>query len=101
MEAARMAQQSKREYLRSTHGRYRQAGRAEKGQILEEFCKLCGYQRKYAVRLLNRPLPEAVPQRRRRRRMLPLRPTLYALRLTLYALYVEEAVFPPRPVQFV
>lgn len=68
MEAARMAQQSKREYLRSIHGRYGQAGRAEKGQILEEFCKVCGYQRKYAVWLLNRPLPEAVPQKRGRRR---------------------------------
>jgi hypothetical protein len=68
MEATRMAQQSKREYLRSIHGRYRQAGRAEKGQMLEEFCKVCGYQRKYAIWLLNRPLPEATRQKRRRRR---------------------------------
>ena len=68
MEAARMAQQSKREYLRSIHGRYRQAGRAEKGRILEEFCKVCGYQRKYAIWLLNRPLPQATPQKRKRRR---------------------------------
>jgi hypothetical protein len=32
--------------------------------ILEEFCKVCGYNRKYAIWLLNRPLPKAaIPKR--------------------------------------
>ncbi len=64
MEEFTMARLSKREYLRSIYKRYRQARRAEKGMILEEFCKVCGYNRKYGVWLLNQPLPEAaVPKR--------------------------------------
>jgi len=58
MEEFRMARQSKREYLRSTQERYRRARRAEKTAMLEEFCKVCGYNRKYAIWLLRRPLSE-------------------------------------------
>ena len=32
--------------------------------MLEEFCKVCGYNRKYAIWLLNRPLPEATVRKR-------------------------------------
>jgi hypothetical protein len=60
MEEHIMARGSKREYLRSIHKRYRHAQRAEKKMILEEFCKVCGYHRKYAIWLLNRPLAPAV-----------------------------------------
>ncbi len=64
MEEFTMARRSKREYLRSIYKRYRQARRAQKSMILEEFCKVCSYNRKYAIWLLNRPLPEAaVPKR--------------------------------------
>lgn len=64
MEGFTMARRSKREYLRSIYKRYRHARRAEKRMILEEFCKVCGYNRKYAIWLLNRPLPKAaVPKR--------------------------------------
>ena len=63
MEAMSMARQSKREYLRSIHRRYRQAGRTEKSAMLEEFCKVCGYNRKYAIWLLGRPLPHGVAHR--------------------------------------
>jgi hypothetical protein len=65
MEEFKMARQSKREYLRSIHARYQRAGRGEKRLILEEFCKVCGYNRKYAIWLLNRPLSEAVRRQRR------------------------------------
>ncbi len=65
MEAFRMARQSKREYLRSIHERYRRAGRAEKTAMLEEFCKVCGYNRKYAIWLLRRPLSQPKAGRRR------------------------------------
>lgn len=64
MEAFSMARQSKREYLRSIHERYRRGGRAEKTAMLEEFCKVCGYNRKYAIWLLNRPLKPKVVRRR-------------------------------------
>ncbi len=64
MEEFRMARQSKREYLRSVYERYRRAGRTEKTAMLEEFCQVCGYNRKYAIWLLSRPLPKP-PARRR------------------------------------
>lgn len=69
MEDIRMAQRSKREYLQSIHHRYQQATRAEKRTILDEFMTVCGYHRKYAIGLLNRPLaavprPRRVPRRR-------------------------------------
>ncbi len=68
MEGFTMARRSKREYLRSIYERYRQAQRAEKKMMLEEFCKVCGYNRKYAIWLLNRPLPEATVRKRSRPR---------------------------------
>jgi hypothetical protein len=58
-----MAQQSKREYLESIYLRYRQSSRLEKQRILDEFMRVCGYHRKYAIGLLNRPLPEPRPRR--------------------------------------
>lgn len=63
-----MARPSRREYLRSIYHRYRRAGRKEKAAILAEFCRVCGYNRKYAIGLLNRPVPGAVRPRRTTRR---------------------------------
>lgn len=68
MEEFSMARQSKREYLRSIYERYRQGRRAEKTAMLEEFCKVCGYNRKYAIWLLSRPLPQPNARRRRTQR---------------------------------
>ena len=51
-----MSLPSKREYLRTIHGRYQRAGRLHKTRILDEFCAICGYHRKTALRLLNRPV---------------------------------------------
>jgi hypothetical protein len=64
MEEFKMARQSKREYLRSIYGRYHRGQRTEKSTMLEEFCKVCGYNRKYAIWLLSRPLPKAGARRR-------------------------------------
>ena len=64
MEVFTMARQSKREYLRSIYQRYQRAGRAQKTAMLEEFCKVCGYNRKYAIWLLSRPLPTVKAPRR-------------------------------------
>lgn len=63
MEEFSMARQSKREYLRSIHKRYRQGQRTEKTAMLEEFCKVCGYNRKYAIWLLSRPLSNGASRR--------------------------------------
>jgi hypothetical protein len=52
-----MVLQSRRDYLEAIRTRYRKAGRKEKTIILGEFCAICGYNRKYAIRLLRtRPL---------------------------------------------
>ena len=64
MEGFTMARRSKQKYLRSIYDRYQHAPRAQKGTMLEEFCKVCGYNRKYAIWLLNRPLPEATVRKR-------------------------------------
>lgn len=60
-----MSPQGKWEYLKAVHGRYRQATRAEKGRILDEFCHVTRYHRKSALRLLNGPPPGRRPSRRR------------------------------------
>jgi hypothetical protein len=58
-----MSLSAKREALARIHGRYQRAGRLHKQRILDEFCATCGYHRKAALRLLNRPLPSAPPKR--------------------------------------
>lgn len=74
MEEVTMAQQSKRAYLRSIYHRYQRAGRKAKAAILEEFTTVCEYNRKYAIWLLNRPLP---PEGRCVRRV-AVRPPTYS-----------------------
>jgi len=49
-----MSRKSKHEYLQAIWGRYQRVGRRFKGKILDEFCAVCGYARKYAIQLLNR-----------------------------------------------
>jgi len=58
-----MSLSAKRECLARIHGRYQRAGRPHKSRILSEFCALCGYHPKSALRLLNRPLRTAPPRR--------------------------------------
>ncbi len=51
-----MSQPSRREYLKKIRPRYQRAGRKHKQLILNEFCLNCGYERKYAIKLLNKPI---------------------------------------------
>ena len=62
-----MTGMGRREYLRAIHARYRRSKPAAKGAILDEFCRVCGYHRKYAIRLLRQPSPPARPGPRRTR----------------------------------
>ena len=55
------------EYLRAIYDRYRRSSAAKKGAILDEFCRVCDYHRKHAIRLLNGRCPEAHPRPRRSR----------------------------------
>ena len=53
-----MSQKSKWEYLKAIYTRYRKASKNVRVLILNEFCQVCGYNRKYAIRLLNGPAPQ-------------------------------------------
>ncbi len=48
-----MGMHSKRQYLQTIRLRYKYATRDQKSHILDEFCSVCGYNRKYAIWLLN------------------------------------------------
>jgi len=48
-----MGRQTKREYLLAIWDRYQRAGRRYKTKILDEFCTVCRYTRKYAIALLG------------------------------------------------
>lgn len=72
-----MSLPSKREYLRQIRSRYRRGGRVHKSKILDEYCEVCGYDRKYAIkRLASDPhRPRRKPGRKAlydKERLLPL-----------------------------
>ena len=51
-----MRRELRMKYLERIWRDYQKAGKKEKGQMLEEFCRVCGYHREYALRLVNAPL---------------------------------------------
>jgi len=54
-----MSKESKKQYLTAIRERYKNAEKEEKKTILNEFCRVCRYNRKYAIRLLNKdPISE-------------------------------------------
>jgi len=63
-----MRMRSKSEYLEAIYQRYRKAAQKEKSSILDEFCKVCRYNRKYAIAKLNGPLADRVSAQGRRKR---------------------------------
>ncbi|MCI0615102.1 transposase family protein, partial [bacterium] len=63
-----MGKKSKWEYFGSIYKRYRKADAKEKGRILDEFSRVCSYNRKYAIRKLNGPAPEKNRPRRKGKR---------------------------------
>ena len=50
-----MGKPERRAYLEAIRARYRRARKGNKTVILNEFCAVCGYHRKYALRLLSAP----------------------------------------------
>ena len=48
-----MGKNERQAYLKAIRSRYRRARKKVKVTILDEFCAVCGYNRKYAIRLLN------------------------------------------------
>lgn len=59
---------SRRELIAAVGKRYRAGTRAERSRILDDFVRITGYQRKYAIRLLGRE-PMTKQERRRRPRL--------------------------------
>jgi len=74
-----MGKNERQAYLKAIRSRYRRAGKKTKVTILDEFCAVCGYHRKYAIRLLNQ---QGRPKRKRR----PGRKSIYATPEFLIAL---------------
>ena len=48
-----MSLTSRQDYVKRQRERYAQAGRAYRKRLLDELCETCGYERKYAIKLLN------------------------------------------------
>ena len=48
-----MGKNERQAYLKAIRSRYRRAPRKSKAAILDEFCAVCDYHRKYAIKLLN------------------------------------------------
>ncbi len=55
---------AKREYVKAIYDRYHLAKKKAKKLILDEFCKVCGFHRKSAIRILNGS-PHALSPRKR------------------------------------
>jgi hypothetical protein len=85
-----MGKRTKWEYFRAIYQRYRKASLSVKTQILEEFCHVCGYNRKYAIAKLNGPLPQFKPPAKRPRRCL----TYSAQALSILQAVWEASGFP-------
>jgi hypothetical protein len=65
--AGRISMGARREITAAAVDRYRSAGRADKGRILDELCAVTGWHRKHAVRALaTKALISPEAQRRRR-----------------------------------
>lgn len=61
-----MTQKSRMEYFKAIYERYRKSAKEQKGDILNEFCRVTGLNRKYAICKLNGPLvpaPRRPPKR--------------------------------------
>ena len=61
-----MGNEAKWGYFRVMYERYHKAERKARAALLDEFCVNTGYNRKYAIRLLNGPRPEKERVRRPR-----------------------------------
>ena len=53
-----MSGKSRWDYCKAIYSRYKKVSKPLRARILDEFCQVCGYNRKYAIRLLNGPAPQ-------------------------------------------
>lgn len=62
-----MSMGARMEYRKEIYDRYHLADKEARSQILDEFCEVCGYNRKYAIRVLNGCKPEGAGLKPRQR----------------------------------
>jgi integrase-like protein len=84
-----MSRKSKWDYLKAIFFRYQKASKPLRSRILDEFCQVCGYNRKYAIRLLSGPAPQKTNTNPKTRR-----PTYGANMISALAAIWEAAGFP-------
>jgi hypothetical protein len=53
-----MGGKSRGDYLKAIYVHYQKVSKPLRARILDEFCQVCNYNRKYAIRLLNGPVPQ-------------------------------------------
>lgn len=58
----RVSMNTRKEITKATRKRYQKASKMEKSRILDEVCKITGWHRKHAIRVLGQPIP---PPRKR------------------------------------
>jgi hypothetical protein len=61
-----MSCESRSEYIAVQKRRYRRAGKMYKTRLIDEVCEVCGYERKYAIKLLNGALKASGGKRGRK-----------------------------------
>lgn len=61
-----MSHKEKKAYLSAIRKRYRKANKELKSKILDEFCAVCEYHRKYAINLLSQPFRRKRPKPKKR-----------------------------------
>ncbi len=57
-----MTIEARKEYLAAIRLRYKNSTKGQRGRILDEFCEVCGYNRKHAIRILG--APTEIPKRK-------------------------------------
>ena len=85
-----MSKKAIREYIRAIHKRYDRVSRRVKKMILDEFCTITGYNRKYAIRKLNEPFNEGTWNKQPRKR----KATYSAKVISVIAAVWEAAGYP-------
>jgi hypothetical protein len=85
-----MSGKSRWDYLKAIYFRYKKVSKPLRARILDEFCQVCRYNRKYAIRLLN----GAAPQKPKATRPKGRRPTYGAKVIGSLTAIWEAAGYP-------
>jgi len=71
-------------YIKSIRLRYLDSDKAGKSAILSEFCRVCRYERKYAITLLHKQPDAARPARATPKRPITYGPAIQAILIDVW-----------------